>query len=375
VRSFIGASTLAFAVSFGFGIATVGHAAVQSRSDQPIIIKQHLGNALHRQKATFWNEQHAVTAPAAWSVQRPFAEFEKTGFVAISGENDFELGDLRLAIAKNLPKDATLIVYVYSKAQATNLQQEYGQYLGSRLKFVLVPKGDDPIWARDSLPVPVYLQPATDSASTAFGLVASIYPQNFDPNAAVARALALPSVSTHLYFRGGNLLVDENGHCFAEDVNEVADLDDPVGFLQQYFGCATVDLLDQEGGIGDIDERIKFLGNNVVLTDDDSYGAMLEDKGYDVRRVTTTGREYETYMNALLVNGTVFVPQMGLDSDARALQAYRDAGLKAVGVYTKQLADYGEGNIHCVTINYPAGTFTESLTNPGFMEFATLAAH
>lgn len=75
-------------------------------------------------------------------------------------------------------------------------------------------------------------------------------------------------------------------------------------------------------------------------------------------------------MNALVVNGTAFVPQMGLSSDARALDAYRAVGLKPVGVYTKDLADYGEGNIHCVTMNYPKGTFTESTLGPEFVEFA-----
>jgi agmatine/peptidylarginine deiminase len=86
--------------------------------------------------------------------------------------------------------------------------------------------------------------------------------------------------------------------------------------------------------------------------------------------IPTTGNDMETYMNTLYVNGTIFVPQMGIGSDAAALRAYSDLGLKAVGVNTKQLADMDQGNIHCLTMNYPPGAFVPSEENASLVKFA-----
>jgi hypothetical protein len=238
------------------------------------------------------------------------------------------------------------------------------------LKFLTVPAGDDEVWGRDSLPFPVYLQPPTGSSTPVLGLVASLYPQNFDPNEAVDKAFGIPMTNTQQYFRGGNLLFDLKANCFAENANEVADLSDPQSFFKQYFGCATVTLLDHAGGLGDIDERLKFLEGNKVLTDNDGYANILKGRGYDVYRIPQTGADRETYMNTLLVNGTLFVPQMGIASDQAAIKAYQDLGFKTVPVYTRSMADDGDGNIHCVTMNYPPATFTPSSRGPQFVEFA-----
>ena len=57
-----------------------------------------------------------------------------------------------------------------------------------------------------------------------------------------------------------------------------------------------------------------------------------------------------SYMNFLIVNGGVIVPQYGDENDALALQTIQ-AGFperKAVGVRTEEIA-YGGGNIHCIT--------------------------
>jgi hypothetical protein len=286
--------------------------------------------------------------------------------VAVSGDNDFELADMRIVIAKNLPDGVTLIVYIEDQDQATALKSALGGMLQDRLKFVVVPTtyDSDPIWARDALPFPVHLKDGS------FGLVDSIYPQDFEPDSAIGHSLSLPLVKTGQEFRGGNLLFDKAGNCFSENVNETAGLQDPEKYLKNYFGCQTVTLLKQRGGIGDIDERIKFLDGNVALTDDDDYAGILQGKGYQVQRIPSTGLDGETYMNTLYVNGTVFVPQMGIDRDKDAVAAYAALGMKAVGIYTKQLADQGLGNIHCTTMNYPQGTFTASLRGADFVEFA-----
>jgi hypothetical protein len=330
---------------------------------------KHLGTPEQQRQAVEWNKGFMMPMSKTsgnWTAVRPFSEIETTGYVAIAGDDDFEMPDLRLAIAQNLPANASLIVYISIQSDANSIKAKLGQYLGDRLKFLVVPesRNSDPIWARDSLPFPVYT-----SAST-MGMVDSIYPQSFEPDAAVDQALGnVPMVSTHQYFRGGNLLYDLDGNCFSEDVNETAGLQDPQQFFTQYFGCKTVTLLKQEGGIGDIDERIKFLSGKVALTDDQTYAKLLTSKGYQVSMIPSTGADDETYMNTLVVNGTIFVPQMGIAADADAVAAYNKLGFKAVGVYTKELAVEGDGNIHCVTMNYPPGTFAASVRGSDFVEF------
>lgn len=330
-----------------------------------------LGTPAQQQRARQWNRDFSanIQSEITGTALKPFNEIETTGFVAISGEEAYELKGLREAIAKNLPEEVSLIIYVDSAADVARLKPLYSPYLGERLKFLMTPAGGNPIWARDSLPFPVYLKSSTES-TPAFGLVDSIYPQRFEPDAQFGKALAQPVSKTGAYFRGGNLLLDDQANCFAEIANEVEALSDPKGFIKQHFGCATVTLLEQQGGIGDVDERIKFLAGKEVLTDNNSYAKILKDMGYNVHRIPTTGAYYETYMNTLVVNGTMFVPQMGIAADEAALKAYRELGFKAVGVYTKTMANNGNGNIHCVTMNYPPGTFTPSATHEDFVEFA-----
>ena len=57
-----------------------------------------------------------------------------------------------------------------------------------------------------------------------------------------------------------------------------------------------------------------------------------------------------SYMNFLIVNGGVIVPQYGDENDALALEQVQAMfpDRKAVGVYTREVV-YGGGNIHCIT--------------------------
>ena len=57
-----------------------------------------------------------------------------------------------------------------------------------------------------------------------------------------------------------------------------------------------------------------------------------------------------SYMNFLIVNGGVIVPQYGDENDALALEQIQAMfpDRKAVGVYTREVV-YGGGNIHCIT--------------------------
>lgn len=347
---------------------------------------RQLGTLLDQRRASEWNQEHSSRAgessPApeegllssfgpslpGWPVLSPFSEAELTGYVVISDAQAWEMEALRDAIAANLPRTATLVIYVISENEVAAIQARYpALFAAGRLKFLLVPNGQDTLWARDSLPVPVYLR--SPQGGTALGLVDSIYPQHFEPGEAVARAFEAPRIQTHLYFRGGNLLSDPDGNCFAERALELAQIANPTAFLTRYFGCGHVTVLEQEGGIGDIDERIKFLSGRRALTDNENYARILRSQGYQVFMMPRTGMPYETYLNSLLVNDTVFVPQMGLPQDKAALEVYRQQGLNAIPVHTKELADIGNGNIHCVTMNYPYGTFVSKIRNKAMLSF------
>ncbi len=330
----------------------------------------HEGTAAQLRWATKWNQTHQGVPSTHWSPVRPFSEIENTGYVALSGEDEFELAGLREATAKNLPAGVTLIIYVTDPSQADQIQNELGGYLGDRLKFLQVDGTGNVIWARDSLPFPVYIAPTDGSNNPTFGLVNSIYTQNFEPDAVIAKALSLPMTSSQIVFRGGSLLFDLEANCFAERAREVAAMKDPETFFKKNFACKTVTILDHTGGIGDIDERLKFMMGKEVLTDNANFASILKGRGYTVHMIPSTGDNFETYMNTLLVNGTIFVPQMGISSDTAAVKAYQDLGLNAIGVYTRSMADNGHGNIHCVSMNYPKGSFTPSKRDSRFVEFA-----
>ena len=61
-----------------------------------------------------------------------------------------------------------------------------------------------------------------------------------------------------------------------------------------------------------------------------------------------------SYLNFLIVNGGVIVPQYGDENDALALKQIQEIfpSRKVVGVYTREIV-YGGGNIHCITQQQP----------------------
>ena len=63
-----------------------------------------------------------------------------------------------------------------------------------------------------------------------------------------------------------------------------------------------------------------------------------------------------SYMNFLLVNDGVIVPQYGDTNDKLALKEIQEMfpERKVVGVDTREIV-YGGGNIHCITQQQPSG--------------------
>lgn len=69
---------------------------------------------------------------------------------------------------------------------------------------------------------------------------------------------------------------------------------------------------------------------------------------------------FASYINFLIVNGGVIVPQYGDEHDALALKQIGDLfpDRRVVGVNTREIV-YGGGNIHCITQQQPAAETTE----------------
>ena len=63
-----------------------------------------------------------------------------------------------------------------------------------------------------------------------------------------------------------------------------------------------------------------------------------------------------SYVNFLIVNGGVIVPQYDDENDALALEQLREIfpDRQVVGVHTREIV-YGGGNIHCITQQQPEG--------------------
>ena len=61
-----------------------------------------------------------------------------------------------------------------------------------------------------------------------------------------------------------------------------------------------------------------------------------------------------SYLNFLIVNGGIILPQYGDENDALAIRQVQSMfpERKVVGVRTEEIA-YGGGNIHCITQQQP----------------------
>ncbi len=67
-----------------------------------------------------------------------------------------------------------------------------------------------------------------------------------------------------------------------------------------------------------------------------------------------------SYLNFLIVNGGVIVPQYDDENDKKALKQIQKLfpDRRAAGVHTKEIV-YGGGNIHCITQQVPKARNTK----------------
>jgi len=208
-----------------------------------------------------------------------------------------------------------------------------------------------------------------------------------------------------VYSEGGNLLTDGingrgfstqglllgNPGLFPEDIislfKNVLNLDE---FILMPGEIADFDeALAALGGTFHVDMGLKLLSDTKVMIGDfaqgspgkeflDSWAEWIEthtnSKGepYEVFRVTgsTDGFHPFSYLNSVIINKTVIVPQFGdPQGDAVAIEAYENAlpNYKTIGVRSEILPPLS-GGLHCITKEVPLGVLKETesqLAGPG----------
>lgn len=295
---------------------------------------------------------------------RPFADYEKTGYVFVSDSFEFDSRSVKETIAANLPNDVTLVIFMEnaSSSRAASLRTLFSKHLpADRLKLVELTNADSGFWARDGLPVPVI-----DEKLGGLSLVDAKYYYPFNSDDEVAALMGSPVNSHKFNFEGGNFMASDKGHCIL--VNNRSHSKIPDSIFQTLYGCKQIDRLPHLFGIGHIDEHVRWISEDTVLTDLPEYETKLKASGLKVVMLPRPENEIESYVNSLIVNGVAIVPVFGGKNDASALAVYTAAGFTAVGADSATLSNYGEGSVHCITMTYPPVAFGTILKSIGARE-------
>ncbi len=278
---------------------------------------------------------------------RPYADYEKTGYLIMSADFNFNSRQAKLLLASKLPADATLVIFTDTYGSTKeDVLREYGAVVPrERIKVVTLPGARNGFWARDGIPVPAM------DASENLVVVDARYGHRFEPDTEVARLFGARLEKHQYYFEGGNFMANHSGDCVMVDHGAHRQIPDSI-FVGQY-GCRQMIRLPFVDGIGHIDEHVRFVSEKVVVTDLSQYKDALEGKGFTVHMMPKPSGPFETYVNSVIMDGKVIVPVFGRDTDEQALNAYRSLGLEAFGADSRNLSNSGQGSVHCITMTYP----------------------
>lgn len=277
----------------------------------------------------------------------PVFESADYKYVLMSTEASFsEAENLRYKIAQNLPAGVKLVLLVGNN-QVESYKKIYSKYISlDRVIMAAASSISGGFWARDAFPYPV------TEANGKLALVAAQYYRPFSAGASLAQALELNLTQNDFTFVGGNLLADQVGRCFSVNSRRLYDVTESD--LLNAYGCKSVHFLKHLSGIGDVDEVLKPLPNKMMLTNNVAYKAELEALGYTVVMLPSIPNSYRTYVNALVVGKTMFMPTYGVSTDQQAKKVYEDLGYTVVGITSNTLSDQYNGSVHCQTMAYPA---------------------
>jgi agmatine/peptidylarginine deiminase len=305
----------------------------------------------------FITREYSNTTPD-WRPAEDYANFK---YILISSEAGFsEAANLRYTIAQNLPEGVKLVLLV-THSNAESVKQTYSKYISpDRIILAKDTNIAGGFWARDAFPYPVV------NSRNQLSLVGARYYRPFNSSPALATSLNLNMSKNNFTFVGGNLIADENGTCFT--INSERRFTTTENDLRNVYGCKDVKILRHVSGIGDVDEVLKPIGNNTILTNTAEYVNDLKAWGYTVVMLPDVPNSYRTYVNSLMVGKTVFMPIYGISKDAEAKKVYESLGYKVFGIASNTLSDQMHGSVHCQTMAYPAVDETVLLSALGLQK-------
>ena len=291
---------------------------------------------------------------------RPYADYEKTGYLIMSSLLNFNSQHAKLEMARILPADAILVIFTdSSSAQAKEeILTAYGSVVPrERIRVVTLPGAGSGFWARDGIPVPMLDQG---------GKLAVVTPRITTVRGRKGWARLQCRVENTVFFEGGNFQANTKGDCVIVNNDRHATI--PGAVFAGMYGCKQLIRLPHIDGIGHIDERVRFINDTTLVTDTPSYKDVLTGKGFTVHMLPRASRPFETYVNSLIMNGKVVVPVFKQATDAAALAVYEGLGLKAVGGDSIMLSNNGHGSVHCITMTYPKVPMAALLKSMGAKE-------
>jgi len=282
----------------------------------------------------------------------PYAEYSKQKYFIFNDETHFSSMMIKEEFLRNLPKGIVPVIYTKNQSPEflNSLRQTFEPFLSdpSILQVVHFEGHGTAFWSRDTIPVPVLLKGAEQ---TEFGVVDAKYYHYYEPDAKVAEMFNAKKLKHDYYFEGGNFLATAGGTCAVVDVQAVKKIPDEI--FTDLYGCKNLMRFPHLKGIGHMDESLKFIGDNLALTDLQEYKDLLEAEGFDVILFPKALQEYETYLNSVLLGDVVYVPVFDRAQDEEALAAYRNLGYKTVSMNSYYLSNRGLGSLHCISMVYP----------------------
>lgn len=270
--------------------------------------------------------------------------------------------------------------------------------LADKAEFIANSSGGTGLWTRDWGPV---LARTRDGQARILDFNYSRqWPDAFN-RLVSANGARLPRISVPLRFEGGNFMITGRGDCalsrkvvaqnaVAKEPGDIVfDEVQIVELMKAFAGCRRVHLTPSLPGelTEHIDLWAKFTSDEDVLVGEisqrrlesfaagqdaaqvarflDEQAQAFQSLGFRVHRIPMPlprGRVFRSYVNALLVNGTAFVPRYGIlirpgagqenyhkEYAAEVESAYRGLGFKVEWVDSDDTIPQG-GAVHCVTM-------------------------
>lgn len=298
----------------------------------------------------------------------PYGEYADQGYLIFNDEFTFNSYTAKRGFLENLPASITPVVFTQNESPEyiQSLRARFGGYMlkgQDKLKIMYLADKGNSFWARDNIPVPVYSKPVGKIDKGTFTVIDALYYYDFEPDEQVGEYFNAEVRSHKYFYEGGNFVANAIGDCLVVNNERVAKMPDSI--FESAYGCKRFFRLPYLRGIGHADESVKFVGDNLVLTDLPEYQKILEAAGFQVIMMPRAKGNYETYLNSVILEDTIYVPVFGNELDEEALAVYRNLGYHPVPLDSYTLSNKGLGSLHCISMVYPKVRFTDLLKNLG----------